>query len=88
LSQEIIVGRITNFRTGYNTQQPKECLIEFLNTEAGRLIGKKVVWSNGKAKSIGIIIGLHGRTSTTHMVKARFRKPVPAQAIGTDVKIM
>jgi ribosomal protein L35AE/L33A len=52
---------------------------------AGQLIGKKVIWTNGNAKSIGKIVGLHGRSG---MVKARFRTPVPAQAIGTEVELI
>ena len=51
LSQKII-GRITNYRIGIRAQQPKECLIEFKNIDsasaAGKLIGQKVVWANGK----------------------------------------
>jgi ribosomal protein L35AE/L33A len=86
LSQKILTGKITNYRVGNKTQQPKECLIEFPNMglEAGQLIGKKVTWNSGKAKSIGKIVGLHGRNG---MVKVKFRKPVPAQAIGTNVEL-
>jgi ribosomal protein L35AE/L33A len=51
----------------------------------GQLAGEKVVWSNGKAKSIAKIVGLNGRSGT---VKARFKKPVPALAIGMDVRLL
>jgi ribosomal protein L35AE/L33A len=88
LSQKILTGRITNYRTGQKSQNSQECLIQFLNTNravAGQLVGKKVVWSSGKAKSIGQVMGLHGRSG---MVKVRFRTPVPAQAIGAVVKLV
>jgi ribosomal protein L35AE/L33A len=87
LSQKILIGKITNYRVGNKTQQPKECLIEFANMGlgAGQLIGKKVSWNNGKLKTVGKIIGLHGRGG---IVKVRFRTPVPGQAIGTDVQVL
>jgi len=86
LSQEII-GRITNYRIGIRTQQSKECLIEFKSMDSsatGQLVGQKVVWTNGKKNFIGKIMGLHGRNG---MVRVRFSKPVPGQAIGTIVKM-
>jgi ribosomal protein L35AE/L33A len=87
LSQNKLIGKITNYRVGNKTQQPKECLIEFSNMglSAGQLIGKKVTWTGGKTKTIGKIMGLHGRGG---MVKVRFRKPIPAQAIGTSVEVL
>ena len=87
LSQKII-GRITNFRTGLRTQQPKVCLIEFKNlnaSSAGKLVGQKVVWINGKNKFTGKILGLHGRNGC---VKVKFPHPVPSQAIGTTVELV
>jgi ribosomal protein L35AE/L33A len=87
LSQKII-GRITNYRIGIRTQQPKECLIEFKNVEisaVGKLVGQKVVWANGKAKHMGKIVGMHGRNG---MVRVKFARPVPGQAIGTVVELI
>ena len=87
LSQKII-GRITNFRTGLRTQQPKVCLIEFNNlnaSSAGKLVGQKVVWTNDKRKFTGKIVGLHGRNGT---VRVKFPRPVPSQAIGTSVELI
>ena len=86
LSQKII-GRIINYRIGIRTQQSKECLIEFKNIKsasAGKLIGQKVVWNNGKNKFTGKIMGLHGRNG---MVRVKFARPVPGQAIGTVVEL-
>lgn len=87
LSQKII-GRITNYRIGIKTQQSKECLIEFNNIEpasTGKLVGQKVVWTNGKNKFTGKIIGMHGRKG---MVRVKFARPVPGQAIGTVVELI
>ena len=88
LSQKII-GRITNYRIGIKAQQPKECLIEFNNINsislAGKLIGQKVVWVNGKKTHNGKIVGTHGRNG---MVRVKFARPVPGQAIGTIVQLI
>ena len=87
MSQKI-TGRITNYRTGIRAQQPKQCLVEFssLNAaSAGQLVGKKVVWVNGKNKFTGKIMGLHGRNGT---VRVNFAHPVPGQAIGTTVELI
>jgi large subunit ribosomal protein L35Ae len=88
LSQKIN-GRITNYRIGIKAQQPKECLIEFNNVDsasaAGKLIGQKVVWVNGKKTQTGKIVGAHGRNG---MVRVKFARPVPGQAIGTIVELI
>ncbi len=87
LSQRTI-GRITNYRVGIRTQQSKECLIEFSSMDAaaaGQLVGQKVVWTNGKKRFTGKIMGLHGRNG---MVRVKFARPVPGQAIGTTVELM
>lgn len=88
LSQNIL-GRITNYRIGIRTQQPKECLIELNNitsaSTAGKLIGQKIVWMSGKNKFTGKIVGVHGRNG---MVRVRFARPVPGQAIGTVVQLI
>jgi large subunit ribosomal protein L35Ae len=88
LSQKIN-GRITNYRIGIRSQQPKECLIEFnsINSAslAGKLIGQKVVWMNGKNKVTGKIAGTHGKNGT---VRVKFTHPVPGQAIGKVVELI
>ena len=83
-----VIGRITNYRIGIRTQQSKECLIEFNNMDSaasGQLVGQKVVWTNGKNKFTGKIMGLHGRNG---MVRVKFARPVPGQAIGTIVELI
>lgn len=86
---EILQGTIVNYRIGVKTQKPKECLISFPNLqssgEAARLIGRKVAWPAGKHKIVGKIVALHGKKG---LVRARFRKGVPGQAIGTLVEII
>jgi large subunit ribosomal protein L35Ae len=67
----------------------KECLIQFAHVDsvslAGRLIGRRVVWKEEKNKFIGKIVGLHGKKG---VVRARFRKGVPGQALGTTVELV
>jgi large subunit ribosomal protein L35Ae len=84
-----IYGRITNYRTGIREQTSNECLIEFenVNTEgsACKLTGQKVTWTNGKTKLIGKVRGPHGKNG---MVRVRFVRGVPGQAIGTIVHLV
>ena len=49
------------------------------------MIGRKVVWTQGKKKLIGEIINLHGRNG---VVEAKFRKGLPGWAIGTTVELV
>jgi large subunit ribosomal protein L35Ae len=67
----------------------KECLIQFAHVNsvsvAGLLIGRKVVWKQGKNKLLGKIVGLHGKKG---VVRAKFRKGVPGQALGTTVELV
>jgi large subunit ribosomal protein L35Ae len=84
-----IYGRITNYRTGPKEQTSNECLIEFENVTsvglASKLIGQKVTWKNGTTKLTGRIRGPHGKNG---MVKARFVRGVPGQAIGSVVELI
>ena len=84
-----VYGRIVNYRIGIRTQMSKECLIQFAQVDsvslAGQLIGRKVVWKEGKNRFTGKIVGLHGKKG---VVKAKFRKGVPGQALGTTVELV
>lgn len=86
---QLVQGIIVNYRIGPKTQRPKECIIEFTHitsiSEAGRLVGRKVAWKSGKSKIIGKIVALHGKKG---LVRARFRKGVPGQALGTTVELV
>ena len=81
-------GRITNYRTGIREQTSNECLIEFENVTtaslASKLVGQKVTWTNGTTKLIGKIRGPHGKNG---MVRVRFVRGVPGQAIGSIVEL-
>ena len=78
-----------NYRIGIRTQSSRECLIQFANVEsaaqAGRLLGQKVVWKGENKKRIGKIVGFHGKNG---VVKVRFKKGVPGQALGTTVELV
>jgi len=48
-------------------------------------MGRKVVWKEGEIKFIEKIVGLHGKKG---LVRAKFRKGVPGQALGTTVELV
>jgi large subunit ribosomal protein L35Ae len=82
-------GIIVGYRKGLKTQNPKECLIKFSGietiNEVGRLVGRKVAWPPEERKHIGKIVALHGKNG---IVRARFRKGVLGQALGSRVRII
>ena len=84
-----IYGTIVNYRIGIGTQKPKECLIQFAHVNsaslAGQLINRKVVWKQGNSKLMGKIAGSHGKKG---VVKVKFQKGVPGQALGTTVELV
>jgi len=84
-----IQGIIVNYRVGPKTQWSKECIIQFNQvnsvSEASRLIGRKVAWKSGRNRIIGKIVASHGKKG---LVRARFRKGVPGQALGTAVELV
>ena len=84
-----IYGIILNYRTGIRTQNPKECLIQFAHVNsaslADQLISRKVVWKQGDIKLTGKIAGSHGKNG---VVKVKFQKGLPGQALGTTVKLV
>jgi len=84
-----VQGVIVNYRVGPKTQKPKECLVRFPHitsfSEAGRLIGRKIAWKNEKNKIVGKIVTAHGKKG---LVRARFKKGIPGQAIGTKVDLV
>ena len=88
LSQPVY-GRITNYRIGIRTQSSRECIIQFTGVEsvaqAEALIGKKIVWSGEKKKHVGRIVGFHGNNGA---VRAKFKKGVPGQALGTTIELV
>ncbi len=84
-----IQGRITNYRIGIRTQASKECLVNFANIASdmhiGNFIGKKVVWTSGDSSISGTIAGFHGKNG---VVKVKFKRGLPGQAIGSTVELI
>jgi large subunit ribosomal protein L35Ae len=84
-----VEGVIVSCRRGPKTQKPKEYILRFPGNEsvgvAARLVGRKVAWPIRKHKAIGKIVALHGKNG---LVRARFRKGVPGQALGSLVEII
>jgi len=88
---KISQGFIMNYRRGARTgiQKSNECILRFPGIEsiggAGRLLGRKVAWPVGKHEVRGKIVAVHGKNG---FVRARFRKGVPGQALGSLVEII
>jgi large subunit ribosomal protein L35Ae len=84
-----VYGTIVNYRIGIRTQMPKWCLIQIRDansvSEAGQLIGRKVILKYGKNNFIGKIVGLHGKKG---LIRVKFRRGVPGQASGTIVELV
>jgi len=79
-------GIIVNYHIAYT----KEVLVEVpgLNSkrEAGKLIGKKAIWTDEKGnKYIGKVSGLHGRKGT---LKVKFKQPLPSTALAKPINIL
>ena len=78
-------GIITNCHIAYT----KEVLVDVpeikSKRDAGKLIGKKAVWIDGKGnKYEGYVSGLHGRKGT---LKVKFKKPLPSTALAKPINI-
>ena len=84
-----LYGIIVNYRVGPKTQRSRECLVKFPNVnsakDASRLIGRKVAWPAEEKRIIGKIVATHG---TKGLVRVRFRKGVPGQALGTHARVV
>ena len=82
-------GVIVSCRRGPKTQKPNEYILRFPGIEsvggAAHLMGRKVAWPIRKHKTIGKIVALHGKNG---LVRARFKKGVPGQALGSLVEII
>ena len=76
-----------NYRLGRKTQYPKMCLIKVLDvdpSDSKQMIGWKVGWPADEPKIFWKIVGLHGRKG---MLRVKFKRGVPGQALGGHVKI-
>jgi large subunit ribosomal protein L35Ae len=84
-----VYGRIMNYRIGIKTQMASECLIQLTDVaspaQSGQLMGQKVLWKGEKKKFIGKIVGFHGKKG---VVRVKFKKGVPGQALGAIVELI
>jgi large subunit ribosomal protein L35Ae len=78
-----------NYRIGPRTQTSHECLVQFTGVvstaQAGQLLGKKVLWKGNNKGNVGKIVGFHGKNG---VVRVKFKKGVPGQALGTIVELV
>jgi len=84
---EEYLGVITNYRIGPKSQRSRECLIKVLGVEqerVPRLVGWKVGWPHEDVKIKGLISRTHGRTG---ILRAKFKRGLPGQALGSKVRI-
>ena len=67
----------------------QECLIQFADiasaSQIGQLIGRKVVWKGANKDISGKIVGFHGKNG---VLRVKFKKGLPGQAIGTTVQLV
>ena len=89
LMSQPVYGTIVNYRIGIRTQMPKWCLIQIMGentvSNAGQLVGRKMILKFGKKSFIGRIMDLHGKKG---VVKVKFREGVPGQALGARVELL
>lgn len=82
-------GRVIQFRRGKKTIHERHFLIEIDNVlnkeEAGKFVGKNVIWKSPAGKEInGKIAATHGNKG---VVRAIFEIGLPGQAVTTKVEI-
>jgi len=82
-------GKVIQFRRGRKTIHEHHFLVEVegvkTREEAGKLVGKEVIWKSPAGKIIkGKISSAHGNKG---VVRAIFEKGLPGQAITTEVEI-
>ncbi len=83
-------GIILSYRRGRHTQNVNQMLVELDNVDskekAKEFLNKKVVWKSPSGKEIqGEIIALHGNKG---VVRAKFERNLPGQAITTKVEMV
>lgn len=80
---------VTNFRIGLKTQKNNELLLVIQDVKdsstASKYIGRKVVCFVGKKRVVGKIVDIHGKKG---VVRARFKKGLSGDVIGTKVLIL
>ncbi|MHA1360973.1 MAG: 50S ribosomal protein L35ae [Candidatus Freyarchaeota archaeon] len=93
MSESTVIGSrkcaILNYVRGRRTQKNKYMLIKIngvdSDKDAAKFIGRTVTWQSASGKILkGKITRVHGKKG---VVRARFEKGLPGQAIGTEVKL-
>ncbi|RLG91316.1 MAG: 50S ribosomal protein L35ae [Candidatus Hecatellales archaeon] len=87
-TEGLTYATVINFRIGLKTQKNNELLLKIPNIEdssrAAGYIGKKVVCLLGSKKIHGKIVDVHGKNG---VVRARFKKGLPGDVVGTKVLV-
>ncbi|MDI6826622.1 MAG: 50S ribosomal protein L35ae [Candidatus Aenigmarchaeota archaeon] len=83
-------GIILSYRRGRHTQNVNQVLIELENVnsreKAKEFLHRKLIWKSPAGKKIkGEVINLHGNKG---VVRARFERNLPGQAITTKVEVV
>ena len=83
-------GTILSYRRGRHTQNVNQMLVAIEGIDsrekAKGFLDRELVWKSPSGKEIkGRIIGLHGNKG---VVRAKFEKNLPGQAITTRVQIV
>jgi large subunit ribosomal protein L35Ae len=84
-----MIARVVNFRMGRKTQRTNQFLLSVKDvstrSEAAGFVGKKVILKTKSGKVIcGKVAAPHGNGG---VLRARFKKGVPAELLGKDVEI-
>ena len=81
-------GIIVNYKGGKHTQVGNQMIIAIggvsSREEAGKLVGKKVVYTTGKKDITGEIRSAHGNSGA---VRVLFETGMPGQSVGKPVTI-
>ena len=82
-------GKVVQFRRGRHVIHEKHFLIEVDGVsnreEAGKFVGKEVVWKSPAGKEIkGKVSSAHGNKG---VIRAIFERGLPGQAITTEVDL-
>ncbi len=85
----VMNGIILSYRRGRHTQNTNQLLVEISSVDskekAEKLLGKSLLWKSPSGKEFkGQITGVHGNKG---IVRAKFERNLPGQAMGTRINI-